>query len=137
MGSAVPNDLIGSCLLASVPAPTFKQSSAIGDSWFSEYNLAAWLGFRYQPQNTLSIVLRYEDSLGKHEVLVDQCSVPDGLQMMLSGRVQIHAVGSIKHMNVYCSGIEPGFVVRVDELFVQRVEETAALLRRAKIVSMG
>ena len=104
-------------------------------NWFSEYNVAAWFGFRYEPQTTLALVLRYEDEEGAHEVTVDSCSSPDGLQMMLSGRVQIRTSGDIRSMTVHCDGVQPGVNVRVDELFVQRVEETAALLRRAGFAS--
>ena len=104
-------------------------------NWFSEYNVAAWFGFRYEPQTTLALVLRYEDEEGAHEVTVDSCSSPDGLQMMLSGRVQIRTSGDIRSRTVHCDGVQPGVNVRVDELFVQRVEETDALLRRAGFAS--
>ncbi|MFK8019279.1 MAG: hypothetical protein AB8B86_05890 [Pseudomonadales bacterium] len=135
MVSTVPKDLPGSCLLASVPAATFRKAMDTGINWFSEYNVAAWLGFRYEPQATLALFLRYEDEEGVHDVTVDTCSSPDGLQMMLSGRVQIRTSGDIRSMTVHCDGVQPGFNVRVDELFVQRVEETAALLRRARFAA--
>ena len=137
MGSSqeLPGNLLSSCLLAEVPDSTFKTDSPARLPWFSEYNVAAWLGFRYPVHNAIGILLEYTDLSGTHSLVVDECSAPDGLQLMLSGRVQINAEGHIRSMNVRCCGIERGASVRVDELFVQRVEQTAALLRRAKFAA--
>lgn len=134
-GHEIPASLLRSCLLAEVPASTFDTATPSKASWFSEYNVAAWLGFRYPTTGAIGILLEYTDQQGEHSLVVDECSAPDGLQLMLSGRVQVNAIGRISRMTVRCCGIDNAGSVRVDELFVQRVEESAALLRRAKFAS--
>ncbi len=134
-GHEIPANLLRSCLLAEVPASTFHSDTPRQAPWFSEYNVAAWLGFRYPITGAVGILLEYTDQQGEHSLVVDECSAADGLQLMLSGRVQVHASGRIKRMSVRCCGIDNTASVRVDELFVQRVEESAALLRRAKFAS--
>ncbi|MEM8499817.1 MAG: hypothetical protein AAF542_17470 [Pseudomonadota bacterium] len=134
-GHEIPASLIRSCLLAEVPANTFHTATPSKAPWFSEYNVAAWLGFRYAISGAIGILLEYTDQEGEHSIVVDECSAPEGLQLMLSGRVQVTAIGRISRMTVRCCGIDNAGSVRVDELFVQRVEESAALLRRAKFAS--
>lgn len=134
-GHEIPASLLRSCLLAEVPASTYHTTTPNQLPWFSEYNVAAWLGFRYPINGAVGILLEYTDQLGEHSLVVDECSTPDGLQLMLSGRVQVNANGGISRMTVRCCGIDNASSVRVDELFVQRVEESAALLRRAKFAS--
>lgn len=134
-GHEIPASLLRSCLLAEVPASTFDTATPSKAPWFSEYNVAAWLGFRYPTTRAIGILLEYTDQQGQHSLMVDECSAPDGLQLMLSGRVQVNAIGRISRMTVHCCGIDNAGSVRVDELFVQRVEESAALLRRAKFAS--
>ncbi len=135
MAQAIPGNLLDTVHLANVSPDTFAAPAGHSKAWFSEYNVAAWLGFRYQPAQAVGILLEYQDDSGSHTLVVDECAAPDGLQLMLSGRAQINAVGKIRSMKVCCSGVNAGCKLRVDELFVQRLEETAALLRRARLAA--
>lgn len=136
MSRNLPPQLIQSCFLANVPEATYRatgQSSKLA----LEFNVAAWLGFPIPPAGAVGIVLHYTDKRGRHAMLIDECLEVEGFSLMLSGKVRVAAAGNIEHMSIHCSGITDKQNVRVDELFVQRVQQSAAALRRARFAATG
>ncbi len=128
--------LTDSCFLANVAEATYR----VGDQSAKlplELNVAAWLGFPIRPADAVGVVLHYTDSRGRHAMLIDECVAVEGFSLMLSGKVEVTAVGAIEHMSIHCSGIADKQYVRVDELFVQRVQQSTAALRRARFAATG
>lgn len=130
MNRNLPPQLIHSCFLANVPEATYRaggQSSKLP----LEFNVAAWLGLPIPPAGAVGIVLHYTDSTGRHVMLIDECLEVEGFSLMLSGKIRVQPVGAITSMSIHCSGVDDKHNVRVDELFVQRVQMSAAAMRRA------
>ena len=136
MNRSLPPQLTHSCFLANVPEATYR----VGDQSAKlrlELNVAAWLGFPIRPTDAVGVVLHYSDSRGRHAMVIDECIAVEGFSLMLSGKVQVTAVGAIEHMSIHCSGVADKQYVRVDELFVQRVQQSTAALRRARFTASG
>lgn len=136
MSRSLPPQLTQSCFLANVPEATFRGGEESAKLPL-ELNVAAWLGFPMRPTDAVGVVLHYTDSRGRHAIVIDECMMVEGFSLMLSGKVQVTAVGAIEQMSIYCSGISNKQYVRVDELFVQRVRQSTAALRRARFAATG
>ena len=136
MTRTLPSQLTQSCFLANVSESTYKPADQAAKSPL-ELNIAAWLGFPMRPTDAIGIVLHYTDSRGPHAMVIDECVAVEGFTLMLSGKVALQASGAIDHMSIHCSGIVDKQHVQVDELFVQRVQQSTAALRRARFAATG
>ncbi len=136
MSRNLPPQLTHSCFLANVAEATYKAAGQAAKLPL-EFNVAAWLGFPIRPTDAVGIVLHYADSRGRHAMVIDECVAVEGFSLMLSGKVAVTAVGTIETMSIHCSGIADKQYVRVDELFVQRVQQSTAALRRTRFSATG
>lgn len=107
-------------LLAPVPASTYGQSGvASGQKWSADYNVACWVRGRAQFSSTVTLSIRYRDASGERQAVVDRVGCQQEMNLLLSGRVTLSAVGKIEEMSVWLVS-EPACELFVDELYLQR-----------------
>lgn len=113
-------------LLAPVPTSTYTQTGiAAAQKWSADYNVACWVRGRAQFTATVSLSLRYRDSSGERQAVVDRVGCQGEASLLLSGRVTLPATGRIEEMTVWLLS-EPACELFVDELYLQRVGATVA-----------
>jgi hypothetical protein len=102
--------------------------------WSGHYNVALWLRLHQLCPGNAQLVLKYMDNEGiTRRVAVDTASLEFTNQVLLSGEVNVPAVGRVIDMSVYIEMPDnpPGYTV--DELYLQSSDRTTK--HSAKIIS--
>lgn len=111
-------------LLAPIPSTTFAQcGTSASQRWTADYNVACWVRGRASAPIKLSLVIRYRDGGGEHQLTVDGAECRQTEAMLLAGRLTVPATGPVTDMSVWLlsNPAGPAGEVLVDELYVQRV----------------
>lgn len=116
-------------LLSSKPS---KKSSKVFDK-SPEFNVAGWLFFDVPPPRPVSLLLVWESGGVESAVIVDECHVDKSGQAMLSGKVSLSIKEPIDSLAVYCGGVSSKIGLRVDELYVQKVNKGTAVSKSTSI----
>ena len=119
--SIVPLSVLKPRFLATVPESARNVGSK--GKRTESYNVAAWLVLERKQEKPVALVLSYHDEKGEQAAIIDEVKASDGVSLMLSGRVDLPMNGVISDMAVWCTGVDGGTAVRVDELFVQAIAE--------------
>lgn len=113
--------------IAPVPGSTYSQPGiSATQKWAADYNASCWVRARVQFSSTVTLVVRYRDAAGEHEVAIDRTGCQKEGSLLLSGRVTLPACGPIETMSVWLLS-EPACELFVDELYLQRVGAAAAV----------
>jgi hypothetical protein len=114
--------------LAPVPRTTFAEPNVTANMskypWSARFNVACWLRVEHAVQSPIQVKLVYKDSRGWRQVRVDGGFINSRNRILLSGAVEIHALGPILEMKVNATGISSVMKTHAEELFVQRIEES-------------
>ena len=69
-------------------------------------NIAGWVSLPIEIRRPVSLIIVYTDNAGEHGVLVEEIEARGASQIMLSGVVDIKAVGPIRGIKLYCGGLD-------------------------------
>lgn len=69
-------------------------------------NIAGWVSLPIEIRRPVSLLAVYADNAGVHGVLVEEIEARGASQVLLSGVVDIKAVGPIRSMKLYCGGLD-------------------------------
>ena len=94
-------------------------------TWSGRYNVALWLRLHQLHAGNVNLVLKYMDHEGvTRRVMIDQSSMEFTNQILLSGEVNVPAVGRVIDMSVYLEMPEPTPGYTIDELYLQSSDRT-------------
>ena len=82
-------------------------------------NAALWCRIFGSTGHPVSLALVCRDQKGDFGVIVDEASVAESGNLMLSGRVEFPTYGPIELMQACCVGVPADARLVIDELFVQ------------------
>lgn len=69
-------------------------------------NIAGWVSLPIEIRRPVSLLVVYGDNAGEHGVLVEEIEARGASQILLSGVVDIRAVGPIRSIKLYCGGLD-------------------------------
>ncbi len=69
-------------------------------------NIAGWVSLPIEIRRPVSLIAVYADNTGDHGVLVEEIEARGASQILLSGVVEIKAVGPIRGIKLYCGGLD-------------------------------
>lgn len=94
------------------------------------FNAACWMRVFSQINSVVSFFIVYEDEDGEFAVLVDEAKIHEGVpSVMLTNPVTIRFKGQVQSIRACVSGLSRNHYL-VDELFVQRVPDQSAGMKR-------
>ena len=112
--------------IAKVPDALIAQPQVSArSSWMGRYNVACWVRLQQQRPCKIALLLKYVDQEGTSKTItVDHCATELGATMLLSGMVQLPAIGKIIDMGLYLESTDncPPYVI--DELFIQGADQS-------------
>ena len=85
------------------------------------FNVAAWLRLPDAVDQSISLVLDYQDAQGHFGLLVDEARISGHSAVMLTGTVIFRTLGVPQGLYISCIGMPPEQTFILDELFVQRL----------------
>lgn len=94
------------------------------------FNAAAWITFLKAPEKPVSLWLNYKDEQGVKSVLIDETHAGETGSTMLSGHAEIKIRGELLYIHACVGGLKDEDMFRVDELYVQRAEESGSVKQR-------
>ena len=69
-------------------------------------NIAGWVSLPVEIRRPVSLLVVYRDNAGEHGMLVEEIEARGASQILLSGVVDIRAVGPIRSIKLYCGGLD-------------------------------
>lgn len=117
-------------LRKSAPDDAAKAKPAQPAKRTMRFNAAAWITFLKSPEKPVSLWLNYKDEQGVKSVLIDETHAGAKGSTMLSGHAEIKIRGELLYIHACVGGLKDEDMFRVDELYVQRSEESTAVKQR-------
>jgi len=121
-------------LLTQVPEHVVDNPAYLkeGQSHLARYNVAVWLNFLNFGPNPVKLQLKYRDELKEHLVDIDQLTLNQSGQVLLSGVAFLKCRGRIGTMQILASSLDKKLEFRIEEIFVQRHEEKSQSNAKSK-----
>lgn len=69
-------------------------------------NIAGWVSLPIEIRRPVSLLAVYRDNAGDHGLLVEEIEARGASQVLLSGVVDIRAIGPIQSIKLYCGGLD-------------------------------
>ena len=86
-----------------------------------QLDIGGWINLPPGYQQSVSLLIVFQDRVGEHTVVVDQMNARGATQILLAGSADIQAHGKIRKMAVYCGGIEDD-TVWIDDMHIKSNE---------------
>jgi len=115
------------------PAELTSENITKGKAIEFSLNLAAWMRVPGSANQTISLIISYEDEKSEYSLIVDEAEISSNFSLMLSGRVAFKSIGNPKYLRVGVSGLNPKQVAFVDDIFVENINAKQMNLEILKI----
>ena len=100
-----------------------KASKDVDKNQVLPLDVSMWVRCSIAPQKPIGLLVRYNDKLGEHELLVEEEDNLSSLSVLLAGRIELPFVGWVDALSLHCSGMSKKHQLHMESWHVKRIEK--------------